>query len=119
MFKSLRYILFLPLVLVAMLGYGQAPTITSFSPASGAVGTLVTINGSNLGTPTAFSIGGVTALVVNNTGTVLTGFVMPGAITGAVSLTTSGGTATASGNFTVTATKFPNVQQGGKAGRHW
>ena len=114
MFKSLRYILFLPLVLVAMIGYGQAPAISSFSPASGPVGTLVTINGTNLITPTAFSIGGVTALVINNSGTVLTGLVMPGAVTGAISLTTGGGIATAGGNFAVTPTPHPTAQQGGK-----
>jgi len=94
--------------------FAQSPAITSFSPASGAVGTLVTINGANLSTPTAFSIGGVTALVINNTGTVLTGFVMPGAVTGAISLTTGGGTATGSGNFTVTPTLHPGAQRGGK-----
>jgi len=96
--------------------FAQGPAITSFSPASGAVGTLVTINGANLSAPTAFSIGGVTALVINNTGTVLTGFVMPGAVTGVLSLTTGSGTATSSGNFTVTPTLRPGAwsQQGGK-----
>jgi len=53
-------------------------------------------------------------LVIKNTGTVLTGFVMPGAITGTISLTTGSGTATSSGNFTVTPTLRPGAQQGGK-----
>ncbi len=92
----------------------QAPAITSFSPATGPVGTLVTINGTNLGTPTAFTIGGQNAIVVSNTGSVLVGMVMPNAATGAVSITTAGGTASGSGNFTVTATKYPSVQQGAK-----
>lgn len=35
----------------------SAPTITSFTPASGPVGTLVTITGTDLGNPTALSIG--------------------------------------------------------------
>ena len=90
------------------------PTITSFSPASGAVGTLVTIIGTNMGSPTAFTIGGANAIVVSNTGTTLVGFVMPGAVTGTVSVTTAGGTATGSGSFTVTPTPYPSLQQGSK-----
>jgi len=88
------------------------PTITSFSPASGPVGTLVTINGTNLSAPTAFTIGGQSAIAVSNTGSVLVGMVMPGAITGTVSVTTSGGTATGSGSFTIKAAKAPAAQQG-------
>ncbi len=88
------------------------PTITSFSPASGPVGTLVTINGTNLSAPTAFTIGGQSAIAVSNTGSVLVGMVMPGAVTGTVSVTTSGGTATSSGSFTVIAAKAPAAQQG-------
>ncbi len=92
----------------------QAPAITSFSPATGPVGTLVTINGTNLSTPTAFTIGGKSAIVVSNTGSVLVGMVMPNAATGAVSITTADGAASGSGSFTVTATKYPSVQQGAK-----
>jgi gliding motility-associated-like protein len=109
-----RLILLILGILTRQVLFATAPTITSFSPASGSVGTLVIINGSNLGTPTAFTIGGVAALVINNTGTVLTGFVMPGAATGAISLTTSGGTVTGGSNFTVTPTSHPSVQQGAK-----
>jgi hypothetical protein len=94
--------------------YAQAPTITSFSPASGSVGTLVTITGTNLGSPTAFSIGGVSAIIVSNSGTNLVGMVMPGATTGTVSVTTAGGEVGGGGNFTVVATPFPSMQQGGK-----
>jgi FG-GAP-like repeat/FG-GAP repeat len=90
------------------------PTITSFAPASGPAGTLVTITGTNLSSPTAFTIGGTTAIVVSNTGTNLVGMVMPGAATGAVFVTTAGGIVSGSGNFTVTATPFPGAQQGDK-----
>ena len=90
------------------------PTITSFTPATGPVGTLVTITGTNLDSPTAFTIGAKTAIVVSNTGTSLVGMLMPGAATGAVFVTTAGGTATGSGNFTVTATPYPSSQQGNK-----
>jgi len=90
------------------------PTITSFGPANGAIGTLVTINGTNLSSPTAFTIGGQNALVVSNTGAVLVAMVMPGATTGAVSITTAGGAVNGSGNFTVTPTLCPSTQQGTK-----
>ena len=99
------------LLLIFISAFCAAPTITSFSPASGPVGTLVTITGTNLTAPTAFTIDGVTAIVVSNTGTSLVGFVMPGAVTGAVSITTAGGTATGAANFTVTATPYPSTQQ--------
>ena len=94
--------------------HAQPPTITSFTPTSGSVGTLVTISGTNLSTPTTFSIGGVNAIVVSNTGTTLVGMVMPGAAIGMVSVSTTGGTANSSSNFTVTPTPFPSVQQGAK-----
>lgn len=91
----------------------QAPTITSFTPANGSVGTLVTISGTNLSSPTAFTIGGVNAIVISNTGSNLVGMVMPGAVTGGVEVTTASGTANSS-NFTVMPTSFPSVQQGAK-----
>ncbi len=94
--------------------HAQAPAITSFTPLSGPVGTLVTITGSSLSSPTAFTIGGKAAIVVSNNGSTLVGMVMPGAVTGAVSVTTAGGGVTGSSNFTVTATQFPAVQQGAK-----
>jgi|GEM_PF-6437008 len=89
-----------------------ASTITSISPKIGPVGTLVTINGTNLNNPTAFTIGGVTAIAISNTGTQLVGMVMPGAATGIVSVTTASGTANSATTFTVTATPYPSVQQG-------
>jgi len=89
-----------------------APTITSFSPAQGPIGTLVTISGTGLGNPTAFTIGGKTAIVISNTGTVLVGLVMPGAVTGVITLTAGGANATSAGKFTITPTSYPAVQQG-------
>ena len=81
-----------------------APTISSFTPVMGSVGTLVTIIGTNLTGSTAFTIGGVNAIVISNTGTLLVGMVMPGATTGKVSITTAGGNFISSGNFIVTPT---------------
>jgi hypothetical protein len=100
--------------LMAFASYAQAPIITSFSPASGPVGTLVTITGTNLISPTAFTIGGVPAIVVSDADTILVGMVMPGAATGTVSVTTAGGTDTGSGTFTIMPTPFPGTQQGNK-----
>jgi len=90
------------------------PTITSLSPASGPVGTLITITGTNFGNLTGFDIGGKLAVVISNSGTQLVGLVMPGAATGAVIITTSLGEVFSSSNFTVTATSYPSMQQGSK-----
>ena len=94
--------------------YVPPPTISSFTASSGAVGTLVTISGTNLSSPTALTIGGVSAIAISNTGTSLVAMVMPGAATGTVIVTTAGGTATSASNFTVTATNYPSAQQGSK-----
>ena len=91
-----------------------SPAIVSFSPSTGPVGTLVSLTGANLGSPTAFTIGGASAIVVSKTATTLIGMVMPGAVTGVVSVTTANGTTAASGNFTVTPTPYPSAQQGNK-----
>ncbi len=91
------------------------PTIISFTPSSGAPGTLVTITGTNLNGLSAFTIGGVSAIVVSNTGATLVGMVMPGAATGpVVEVATPCGSATSAGTFTVQNTPFPIVQQGTK-----
>ncbi len=107
-------ILFVVLTITSNVLMAQTPGITSFSPAVGSPGTLVTITGTNLGSLTAFTIGGATAVLVSNTGTQLVGLVMPGAITGKISLTTAGGTGVSTGNFTLQATPFPGRQQGSK-----
>lgn len=94
--------------------YAAVPTITSFSPSYGTVGTLVTIKGANLNVPVVFTIGGSTAVVVSNSGNKLVGMVMPGAVSGKIIITTLAGTATAPGNFTISTTKNDFTQQGDK-----
>ncbi len=47
----------------------QAPSITSFIPASGNQGTLAAITGTKLTSPSAFGIGSVSAIGVSNSGT--------------------------------------------------
>jgi hypothetical protein len=90
------------------------PTILSFAPNSGPVGTLVTISGTNLNNPTAINIGGVTAIPVSFSGNTLVAMVMPGATKGAVRVTTSGGIANGSIDFTTIASSVPSIQQGNK-----
>ena len=109
-----RILLSLLLTGISLMGMAQVPTITTFTPSYGAVGTLVTITGTNLTSPTVFTIGGVNAIVISNTGSSLVGMVMPGAITGTVSVSTAGGTGISSSNFTVMPTPAPNTQQGNK-----
>ena len=87
------------------------PTITSFTPVSGAVGTSVTINGTNL-TGATVSFNGTVATTSSVTATSITCTVPAGAATGAISVTTTGGTATSSSLFTVT-TAGPNLVVGG------
>jgi uncharacterized repeat protein (TIGR03803 family) len=79
------------------------PQITSFSPTSGPVGTVVTIKGVSLTQTTTVTFGGVKATsktVVNDT--TITATVPSGAKTGKIGVTTLGGTATSAGTFTVT-----------------
>jgi gliding motility-associated-like protein len=100
-------------LLFCVTGFSQ-PTINQFTPDNGAVGTLVTITGTNLNNPSAIMIGGIAAIPISNDGTTLVAMLMPGATTGGVSVTTGGGTANGSGNFVVIPTQFPNFQQGNK-----
>ncbi|NDA60491.1 MAG: hypothetical protein EBX50_00475 [Chitinophagia bacterium] len=90
------------------------PSITNFSPTSGAVGTLVTIKGANIQNPTQIIIGGVNAIPISSQGNTLVAMVMPGAVTGGISVTTSGGVINSTENFIVTPTQPPNAQLGAK-----
>ncbi len=98
------------LFLSAFTALNAQTTISSFSPTSAHVGTLVTINGTNLSSPTSIIIGGISAIPITNTGTELVAMVMPGALTGAVSV----GTVSGASNFTVTQSQTLNTQQGSK-----
>jgi len=78
------------------------PSITTFSPTSGAVGTVVTITGNNLKGATKVTFGGVKASFTVVSDTKITATVPTGAVTGKIKVTTAGGTASSSTNFTVT-----------------
>lgn len=85
----------------------SAPTITSFTPASGAVGTSVTITGTNFDAATFNNIvklNGFQVSVTAATATSLTVTVPETATNGVFTVTTAGGTATSATNFTVTTT---------------
>jgi hypothetical protein len=88
-----------------------APTITAIAPATGAVGATVTVTGTNLTGATGLTLNGVAVsgyTVVN--GTTITFVVPAGATTGAIAVTTPGGTATSSTSFTVsTPTAAPTI----------
>ena len=77
------------------------PTISSFSPKSGPVGTQVTITGMSLKQTTSLTIGKAKATFTVNSDTQVTATVGAGAVTSKVTLKTPGGTATGPGNFTV------------------
>ncbi len=78
------------------------PTITSFTPTSGAVGTKVTIKGTNLSTASSVTFNGTTAKILTDTATKITTKVPSGATTGKIQVTTLGGTATSATKFKVT-----------------
>jgi hypothetical protein len=84
-------------------GGGPTPTITSFVPTSGPVGTSVTITGTNLTGATSVKFNGVSATITSNTATQIVTKVPTGATTGPITVTTASGTATSATNFTVTA----------------
>jgi hypothetical protein len=83
-------------------GGGAVPTITSFTPTAGPVGTTVTITGTNLTGATSVKFNGVSATITSNTATQIVTKVPTGATTGPITVTTPSGTATSSTNFTVT-----------------
>jgi len=79
-----------------------APTITSISPTSIAVGARLTITGTNLTTASVVSfVGGATATPTTATATQVTVTVPAGAQSGVVSVTTGGGTATSASSITI------------------
>ncbi len=84
------------------------PTLTGFTPASGPVGTVVTLTGTHFtGASAVMFTGTAAAFTVVNT-TTLTATVPAGATTGPLSVTTPGGPATSATAFTVTGFTPPN-----------
>jgi len=84
-------------------GSPGTPTISSFSPTSGATEKPVTINGTNFTGATAVKFNGLAsqAFTVNSSAKI-TAKVPAGATTGKITFTTPSGTATSAGSYTVT-----------------
>ena len=78
------------------------PTITSFAPASGSSGTVVTINGTNLSGATKVTFNGVKATITNDTVTTIEVTVPIGATTGKIKVVTLSGKVKTVTAFTVT-----------------
>jgi hypothetical protein len=89
-----------------------APTITGFSPASGAAGAAVTISGTNLSAASAVAFNGTSAGYTVNSATQISAVVPATASSGPISVTTPGATATSSSSFTVTAPAPRSVTSG-------
>jgi hypothetical protein len=102
-------------IMVALPGadaaFAAAPTITSFSPTSGPVGTSVTIHGNNFSGPdaTSVSFNGTSATFTIDNAQKITATVPAGATTGPIAVTSPDGTATSSTNFTVTGAGAPTI----------
>jgi len=77
------------------------PSITGLSPASGVVGSAVSITGSHFTGATQVKFNGVAAAFTAVSDSQLSATVPSGATTGSVSVTTAGGTAASGSNFTV------------------
>lgn len=92
----------------------STPVVSSFTPASGSVGTIVTLTGSNLDKLVSAQIGGTGAAIIEKNAGTAKLVVMPGAVTGGISVTSPVLSASAAGTFTVNTTPYPYIQQGAK-----
>ncbi|RYZ98458.1 MAG: hypothetical protein EOP47_19310 [Sphingobacteriaceae bacterium] len=99
-------------ILFSEMLYAAVPVIQSFSPSSGPVGTLITINGTGLAPSIGMAIGGNSGLIISATDTKVVGMVMPGTTMGTVSVTTGNAGSITVASFTVTPTPYPSQQQG-------
>ena len=78
------------------------PAVTSFKPASGPVGTVVTIKGTNLAGATEVAFNGVTGTLTKDTARKIKVKVPAGATTGKIEIVTPKGHARTATVFTVT-----------------
>jgi len=113
LFKRLLFAIIFSII-VSKTTFAQAPTITSFTPSFGSIGTLVTITGNNLNNLDTIKIGGVSAIKISSTTSSLVAMVMPRAVTGKIYLTNNSGNAISVNNFIKTNSVPPSVQQGNK-----
>ena len=85
-----------------MLGTAGPPTITTFTPKSGPVGTVVSIQGTDLLSAIAVTFNGVTAAITKGTTTEIKVKAPRRATTGKIEVTTSGGHVASATHFNVT-----------------
>ena len=92
-------------VVITPSAWAVAPNITSFTPASGPVGTVVTISGQNFtgATEVDFTSGASATTFSIDSDIQITATVPLGSTTGPISITTPGGTGASATNFTVKA----------------
>jgi IPT/TIG domain len=88
---------------------GAKPTISSFSPLSGPVGTVVSIYGTNFTGATAVKFAGTSAGFAVNSSTKITATVPTGASTGKISVTTPAGSVWSAKTFTVTGASHARI----------
>jgi Ca2+-binding RTX toxin-like protein len=91
----------LAIAFTASPAFAAVPTIASFAPTSGAVGTSVVITGTGFTGTTSVTFHGTTAVFTIDSDTQITATVPAGATTGTISVTNPEGTATTSTSFTV------------------
>ena len=95
---------------ISVPGSDSMPTISSFSPTSGAVGTSVTITGTDFTGATSVTFNGLSATTFNViSSTKITATVPAGATTGPIKVTTPVGSATSTSDFTVSTTHARSV----------
>lgn len=87
--------------LTTLQNFKIVPAISSFTPTSGPVGTVVTINGTGLKQATAVKFGTIVAAFTVVSDTKITATVPTGAVTAKIAVTTPGGNASSATVFTV------------------
>jgi hypothetical protein len=92
--------------------FAAAPTISSFTPTSGPIGTSVQISGSGFGDAsdvTTVTFNGTAATFTIDSNVQITATVPAGATDGSIAVTDSEGTATSATSFDVTASPVPTI----------
>lgn len=110
----MKKLLFFIICITCIKLHAQTPTITSFSPTTGTIGSLITITGTNLSSATTISIGGIAAIKISSNNNTLVAMVMPGTSTGTVQVSSPSGTASSIYSYTKTSNGSPNIQEGAK-----
>lgn len=87
------------------------PILNTFYPSTGSVGSLITIEGSELDRLTSILIGEVEAIQISNTGLKVVVMVMPGTKSGSVIIKNNAGTSKANESFTLYIPPIPNKQE--------